>query len=116
VNRNGKLDGGETDNFDASDSQACIPLFDILYPLKTTPENAGAPASPDKILVQISAATPAGWTLSLSPSDFEVDIGSRSATVLAVYPSADTYLNAIIVIAKRNFDIVRGLSDPFKDR
>ncbi len=91
VNRNGKLDAGETDNFDASDSQACIPLFDILYPLKTTPENAGAPASPDKILVQISAATPAGWTLSLSPSDFEVAIGGRPATVLAVYPSADTY-------------------------
>jgi hypothetical protein len=91
LNRNGKLDGGETDNFDASDSQACVPLFDILYPLKTTPENAGALASPDKILGQISAAVPAGWTLSLSPSDFEVDIGSRSATVLAVYPSADTY-------------------------
>ncbi len=91
VNRNGKLDGGETDNFDASDSQACVPHFDILYPLHGNEENAGDPGSPDKILVQVSAAVPAGWTLSLSPSDFSVAIGGHAASVLAVYPSADTY-------------------------
>lgn len=91
TNRNGILNAGETDNFDAADSQACVPLFNILYPLKIAQENAGDPANPDKILVQVSTAVPAGWTLSLSPSDFSVDIGSHAASVLAVYPSADTY-------------------------
>ncbi|RME65622.1 MAG: hypothetical protein D6790_01575, partial [Caldilineae bacterium] len=37
----GKLDAGETDNFNAASSQACTPLFNILYPLKVEPENAG---------------------------------------------------------------------------
>lgn len=88
---NGKLDTGETDNFNSASSQACVPQFDILYPLKVEPENAGDPSTPDKILVQVSTAVPAGWSLSLTPSDFSVSIGGDAATVLSVYPSADTY-------------------------
>lgn len=87
----GKLDTGETDNFNAASSQACVPQFNILYPLKVEPENAGDPSAPDKILVQVSTAVPAGWSLSLTASDFSVKIGGSAASVLSVYPSADTY-------------------------
>ncbi len=82
---------GESDNFDAGDTRACVPLFDILYPLKVSPVNAGDPSAPDKILVQVSTAVPAGGTLSLTPADFSVEIGGSTASVLAAYPSADTY-------------------------
>ncbi|NOZ72183.1 MAG: VWA domain-containing protein, partial [Chloroflexi bacterium] len=82
---------GETDNFSAASHQACTPLFNILYPLKTEPENAGDPAAPDKILVQVSTAVPAGWSLTLTAGDFDVFIGGDPALVLSVYPSADTY-------------------------
>ena len=82
---------GESNNFDADETRACVPQFEILYPLKVAPVNAGAPAAPHKILVQVSAAVPAGWTLSLTPADFSVRIGTETASVLAVYPSADTY-------------------------
>ncbi len=91
TNRNGILEAGETNNFNDGDSQACVPLFNILYPLKVAPVNAGDPTAPDKILVQVSTAVPAGWTLSLTPSDFDVSIGGVAAPVLAVYPSADTH-------------------------
>ena len=86
----GKLDTGETDNFDSTSSQACVPQFDILYPLKTAPVNAGDPSAPDKILVQVSTAVPAGWSLSLTASDFDVAVGGDAANVLSVYPAADT--------------------------
>ena len=87
----GIFDAGETDNFDSASSQACVPLFDILYPLKVEPENAGDPSAPDKILVQVSTAAPAGGTASFTASDFSVAIGGDSANVIAAYPSADTY-------------------------
>ena len=82
---------GETKTFDADEIRACVPQFGILYPLKVNPVNTGAPAPPHKILVQVSAAAPAGGTLSLTPTDFSVRSGTETAGVLAVYPSADTY-------------------------
>ena len=92
TNYNGKYESGsgETNNFNAASSQACTPIFNILYPLKTEPENAGDPTEPDKILVQVSTAVPAGWPLVLTPGDFDVRIGGDAASVLSVYPSADT--------------------------
>jgi hypothetical protein len=91
-NYNGIFQGamGETDNFNAGSSQACQLVFDILYPLKLVPVNAGDPTDPRKILVQVSTAAPAGWSLELSPDDFSVVIGGSESAVLAVYPSADT--------------------------
>lgn len=93
TNYNGKYESGlgETDNFNSGSSQACVPVFDILYPLKLEPENAGDPASPSKILVQVSTAVPDGWPLSLTASDFSVEIGGSAASVLSIYPSSDTY-------------------------
>ncbi|MEZ4640395.1 MAG: VWA domain-containing protein [Caldilineaceae bacterium] len=82
---------GETNNFSAASSQACVPLFNILYPLKTVPVNAGDPAAPDKILVQVSTAVPNGWSQTFTAADFSVTIGGSTAAVLSVYPSADTY-------------------------
>ncbi len=82
---------GETNNFSNASSQACVPRFNILYPLKTSPTNAGDPSAPDKILVQVSTAVPAGWSLSLTAGDFDVSIGGDAASVISVYPSADTY-------------------------
>jgi len=93
TNYNGKYESGlgETDNFNGSSSQACVPIFNILYPLKVEPENAGDPASPSKILVQVSTAVPDGWPLSLTAADFSVEIGGSAASVISVYPSSDTY-------------------------
>jgi len=93
TNYNGKYEGvlSETDNFNAGSSQACVPIFNILYPLHTEAENAGDPSSPDKILVQVSTAVPAGWTLGLTAGDFDVQVGGSAASVISVYPSADTY-------------------------
>lgn len=93
TNYNGKYESGlgETDNFNNGSSQACVPVFDILYPLKVEPENAGDPASPSKILVQVSTAVPDGWPLSLTAGDFDVAIGGSAASILSVYPSSDTY-------------------------
>ncbi len=92
TNYNGIFEAGlgETDNLNASSQQACVPVFDILYPLKTVPENAGEHSSPDKILVQVSTAAPAGWTLSLAPGDFSVQVGANSGDVLSLYTASDT--------------------------
>ena len=81
---------GETHNFDIGDYQPCVPQLDILYPTELEPTNAGDPSAPDKILVEVSTAVPAGWPLSLSPHDFTVDIGGEAATVVSMYPSADS--------------------------
>ena len=93
TNRNGKYEAGpaETDNFSNGSSQACIPVFDILHPLKSEPVNAGDRTNPQKILVQVSAAVPHGWPLVLTASDFDVTIGSSAASVITVYPAANTY-------------------------
>lgn len=92
TNYNGIFEAGlgETDNLNASSHQACVPVFDILYPLKIVPENAGDHASPDKILVQVSTAVPAGWALSLAPGDFNVQVGASSGDVLSLYTASDT--------------------------
>lgn len=92
VNRNGKYEStlGETDNFSASSHQACVPYFDLLYPLKSNPVNVGDHTNPQKILVQVATSVPQGWSLSLTPDDFGVVIGSQPAAVLAVYTAADT--------------------------
>ena len=92
TNRNGKYESGlvETDNFNNGSGQACVPVFDILHPLKDEPVNAGEITAPQKILVQVSTAVPHGWPLVLTAGDFSVSIGTKAANVLAVYPSADT--------------------------
>jgi hypothetical protein len=97
TNYNGKYEStlGETDNFNAGSNQACEPVFEILYSLKTNPTNAGDFSAPDKILGQVSTAVPAGWTLALTPGDFTINIGGAGGSVLAIYPSADTYFLVI---------------------
>ena len=92
TNRNGKYESalGETDNFNNASEKACVPIFELLYPHKAQPVNAGLHTSPQKILVQVSTAVPAGWELALTAADFRVTIGDNSADVLAVYPSANT--------------------------
>ncbi|MBN1248314.1 MAG: VWA domain-containing protein, partial [Anaerolineae bacterium] len=82
---------GETHNFDIGDYQPCRPQLDILYPTELAPTNAGDPSAPDKILIEVSTAVPDGWSLSLSRHDFDVDIGGDAATVVNLYPSADSH-------------------------
>jgi Mg-chelatase subunit ChlD len=82
---------GETDNFAIGDYQDCSPQLDILYPLQLEPANAGDPAAPDKLLVEVSTAVPDGWPLSLTRHDFTVEIGSDAATVATIYPSGDSH-------------------------
>ncbi len=93
VNIDGEYDlgAGETDNFSASSRQDCVPRLNILYPLKTNKVNAGDPADPDKILVQVETKVPEGWSLYLPPSNFDVAIGGSHASVLAAYQSADSH-------------------------
>jgi Mg-chelatase subunit ChlD len=82
---------GETHNFAIGDYQPCEPQLDILFPLTADPVDAGDPASPDKLLVQVSTAVPDPWPLSLTRHDFTVEIGGDSATVISAYPSGDTH-------------------------
>ncbi|MFO7635493.1 MAG: VWA domain-containing protein [Caldilinea sp.] len=93
ANRNGAYEPalGESSNYNAASHLACTPLFDILYPLKVNKANAGDPAAPSKILVQVSTAVPAHWPLSLSAGDFTVRIGGLNSPVISAYPSGDTY-------------------------
>ncbi len=92
TNYNGKYEAGpaESDNFDNSAAKACVPIFNILYPSKSTPINAGEKTAPQKILAQVSTAVPEGWSLSLTPGSFSAKVGIKTASVLAVYTSADT--------------------------
>ena len=93
TNRNGAYEPllGETSNYNAASHLACVPLFDILYPLKVNKVNAGDAAAPGKILVHVSTAVPAHWPLSLAASDFTVRIGGLDSPVLSVFASGDTY-------------------------
>ncbi|MDH7485868.1 MAG: VWA domain-containing protein [Anaerolineae bacterium] len=93
TNYNGKYEAalGETDNFNAGSSQACVPLFEILQPTQSTPVNAGAYDNPDKILVQVRTATPPSSPVTYGPSDFAVEIGGLDSAVIAVYQVLDTH-------------------------
>lgn len=82
---------GETHNFAIGDYQPCVPQLDILYPLEVDPLNAGDPAAPDKVLIEVSTAVPENWPLSLTRHDFTVDIGGDPATVVNLYPSGDSH-------------------------
>ncbi|NOZ28107.1 MAG: VWA domain-containing protein [Chloroflexi bacterium] len=93
TNYNGKYEAalGETDNFNAASHQDCVPQFEILQPTQASPTNAGAHDSPDKILVQVKTATPPASPVTYTPGDFDVEIGGRTGTVVAVYRVADTH-------------------------
>lgn len=93
VNGNGIYEpfDSETHNFDIGDYQPCQPQFDILYPTEREPLLAGDPSAPDKILVEVSTAVPEDWPLSLGRHDFAVEIGGDAATVVNLYPSADSH-------------------------
>lgn len=93
VNVNGGYEpaAGESNNFDSTSHNACVPRFDILWPRKTSQANAGDPTAPDKILVQVNTAVPINWPQSYTAGDFTVTIGGQSSPVLTVYPSGDTY-------------------------
>lgn len=93
VNVNGGYDptAGESNNFDSTSHNACVPQFNILWPRKTSQANAGDPTAPDKLLVQVSTAVPANWPQSYTSGDFTVTIGGQNSPVLTVYPSGDTY-------------------------
>lgn len=93
TNYNGKYEAalGETDNFNAASSQACVPQFEILQPTQSTPVNAGAYDNPDKILVQVRTATPPSSPVTYGPPDFAVEIGGLESTVIAVYQVLDTH-------------------------
>lgn len=93
VNVNGGYEPalGESNNFDNTSHNACVPNFAILWPRKTSQANAGDPGAPDKILVQVSTAVPANWPQSYSAADFRVNIGGQNSNVITVYPSGDTY-------------------------
>ncbi|MBS3784632.1 MAG: C39 family peptidase, partial [Anaerolineae bacterium] len=72
VDGDGVLDAGETDNFDAGDTQACVPSFQIAYPTHRYTLSAGAHNNPDKILIHLRVDAPGCWGLSPSPEDFDV--------------------------------------------
>ncbi|MCD6290756.1 MAG: VWA domain-containing protein, partial [Anaerolineae bacterium] len=93
TNYNGKYEAslGETDNFNASSHQACVPRFDILQPTQANPTNAGAYNNPDKILIQVKTATPPSSPVTYTPADFDVKIGGQTGTVIAVYRVFDTH-------------------------
>ncbi len=80
VDGDGIFDLGETDNFDAGDSQDCVPTFEITYPTHGYTLNAGAYNNPDKILIHLRVDAPdCGSGLSLSPGDFDVTVGTEAA-------------------------------------
>ncbi|MCB0080898.1 MAG: VWA domain-containing protein, partial [Caldilineaceae bacterium] len=93
VNVNGGYEpaAGESNNFDSTSHNACVPRFDILWPRKTSQANAGDPTAPDKILVQVNTAVPFNWPQSYTAGDFTVTIGGQNSPVVTVYPSGDTY-------------------------
>ncbi|MEA3397624.1 MAG: VWA domain-containing protein [Chloroflexota bacterium] len=95
TNYNGIYESGlsETDNFDDTDDQDCVPKFEITYPTHAHTLNAGAYNNPDKILIHLWLDVPACWpALSPSPSDFAVKVGAQSASApILGYPVGDEY-------------------------
>ncbi len=98
TNYNGKYEAalGETNNFDPTSHQACVPKFSILSPTQANPANAGAYNNPDKILIQVKTATPPSAPVSYTASDFKVEIGNQQGTVVAVYRVLDTHFLVVI--------------------
>ncbi|MCD6345660.1 MAG: VWA domain-containing protein [Anaerolineae bacterium] len=84
---------GETDNFDDTDDQDCVPRFEIVYPTHSHTINAGDYSNPDKILIHLQLDLPGCWPApSPSPGDFAVKVGTQSASApILGYPVGDEY-------------------------
>lgn len=102
----GRLDGGETNNFSAGDDVACVPAFDIRSPLQAVPGEVGDKSSPDKLMVRVLAGIPpAAGTLTLSTADFDVEIGGDTASIVVPpYRVGDEYWLIVQPPAKASAD------------
>ena len=89
----GRLDAGETNNFNGADDVACVPAFDIRSPLQASPAEVGDKTAPDKLLIRVLASIPpTAGTLTLNTADFDVEIGGDAATILVPpYRVGDEY-------------------------
>ena len=89
----GVKDGSETSNFNSSDDTTCVPAFEIRYPTTQVTAEVGNKASPNKLMIRVLAnIPPAAGTLTLTASDFEVEVQDEAATILVPpYRVGDEY-------------------------
>jgi len=91
VDRDGRLEAGETDNFNPASKQTCVPLLLIGSPTTDQPANAGSTLSPGIFMIGLFAYVPEGMTPkpTYTPDQFTVKVGSRTATVLTINKVGD---------------------------
>ena len=89
----GIQDGSETSNFNSIDDTTCVPAFEIRYPTTQVPAEVGNKASPNKLMIRVLAnIPPAAGTLTLTASDFDVEVQDEAATILVPpYRVGDEY-------------------------
>lgn len=89
----GRRDAGETNNFSAADDTTCVPAFEIRSPTTTAYAEVGDKSAPDKTMIRVLAGIPpAAGTLTLTSSDFAVEIGGDAASLVSPpYSIGDEY-------------------------
>lgn len=91
VDGDGRLESGETDNFNPASKQPCAPILFIGSPTTDQPANVGSILNPGIFLIGLGAYVPDAMTPkpTYSPEHFTVKVGSKTATVLAITKVGD---------------------------
>jgi hypothetical protein len=89
--RDGRLEAGDTDNFNPTSQQPCVPILFIDSPTTDLPANVGSTVSPGLFLIGLGAYVPEGMMPkpTYTPDHFEVKVGTKTATVLNIIKVGD---------------------------